>query len=73
MFIQRNLQNIASDLLTVDEDRTYKVEPQELLRILKYRTRLPEYMKNDDTDMQDFVNQHTEEGTVNYKYLLEDL
>ena len=35
--LQKNLQNITKDLLTLDEDKSYLAEPRDLMRVLDHR------------------------------------
>lgn len=35
--IQRNLQNITKDLLVADTEKTYTVDPKELMKVLNRR------------------------------------
>ena len=67
------MNNVAGDLLNLDEKRTYKIRPDEMASILNRRLQLPEVIKSDPQHMQNFLSEYTDEGTINYKYLLEDL
>jgi hypothetical protein len=44
-FIQKNLNNIAMDLLAVDSDRKYYVEYKDLMKVIDRRAKIPEYLK----------------------------
>ena len=44
-FIQKNLNNISLDLLNIDKDRTFKVDPKEFVKVIDRRVKVPEYLK----------------------------
>ena len=44
-FIQKNLNNIAMDLLAVDSDRKYYVEYKDLMKVIDRRAKIPGYLK----------------------------
>jgi len=43
-FLQKNLNNIALDLLTVDAERTYDVDLKDFMRVIERRSKIPEYL-----------------------------
>lgn len=73
MFTQKNLNNIAKDLLNIDEDRKYKVEKEEFERVLRYRINLPESLKQDPQILTSFIDRYSDDDKVNYQQFMEEL
>jgi len=76
LFLQKNLNNIAMDLLTVDADRKYFVEYKDLMKVIDRRAKIPEYLKNESGDMlHEVLGNYTDpnNGRVDYRSLVEDL
>ncbi len=75
-FLQKNLNNIAMDLLTVDSDRKYYVEYKDLMKVIDRRGKIPEYLKHESGDLLHEVlgayTDHTN-GHVDYRSLIEDI
>jgi len=67
MFTQKNLNNIAKDLLNIDENREYKVNKTDFERVLRYRVNLPESLKQDPQILSSFINRFSEEEKVDYR------
>ena len=49
LYVQKNLNNIANDLLKADDAKTDKVSLKELSWILMFRMKLPESISNDSS------------------------
>ena len=47
-FLQKNLNNIAIDLLTVDSDRNYVVDVKDFMRVIDRRAKIPQYLKESE-------------------------
>lgn len=45
LFLQKNLNNIAMDCLTVDSDRLYEVDYKDFMKVIDRRAKIPEYLK----------------------------
>lgn len=76
LFLQKNLNNIAMDLLTVDSDRSNTVDYKDFMRVIERRTRAPEYLKQENGDiLHEIIGQYTDNdsGRVNYRGLVEEL
>lgn len=78
-FMQKGLQNISTDCLRIDNDRTYLCEPNDFMKIVMNRIQIPNIAgleTNGDPSplvakyMQKFQN---ENGKVDYKGVIEDL
>lgn len=75
-FLQKNLNNIAMDLLTVDSDRKYYVEYKDLMKVLDRRAKIPEYLKNESGDLlHELLGNYAnpDNGRVDYRLLVEDI
>lgn len=75
-FLQKNLNNIAMDLLTVDSDRKYYVEYKDLMKVIERRGKIPEYLKHESGDLlHEVVGPYTDHnnGHVDYRSLIEDI
>jgi uncharacterized protein YdcH (DUF465 family) len=75
-FIQKNLNNIAMDLLAVDSDRKYYVEYKDLMKVIDRRAKIPEYLKQESGDLlHEFMGQYVDHnnGHVDYRTLVEDI
>ena len=75
-FLQKNLNNIAMDLLTVDSDRKYYVEYKDLMKVIDRRAKIPEYLKNENGELlHELLGQYTDHnnGHVDYRSLVEDI
>jgi Ca2+-binding EF-hand superfamily protein len=75
-FIQKNLNNIAMDLLAVDSDRKYYVEYKDLMKVIDRRAKIPEYLKQESGDLlHEFMGQYVDHnnGHVDYRSLVEDI
>jgi Ca2+-binding EF-hand superfamily protein len=76
LFLQKNLNNIAMDLLTVDSDRKYYVEYKDLMKVIDRRAKIPEYLKNENGELlHELLGQYTDHnnGHVDYRGLVEDI
>lgn len=51
LFLQKNLNNIAMDLLTVDSDRSNSVEYKDFMKVIERRSKVPEYLKQENGDL----------------------
>lgn len=47
-FLQKNLNNIAIDLLTVDSERDYVVDVKDFMRVIERRAKIPQYLKESE-------------------------
>lgn len=56
LYVQKNLNNIANDLLKVDDKRTDKVSVKDMTKILMFRMKLPESIKNDPEKVDKFIS-----------------
>jgi hypothetical protein len=75
-FLQKNLNNIAMDLLTVDSDRKYYVEYKDLMKVIDRRGKIPEYLKYESGDLlHEVLGAYTDHsnGHVDYRSLIEDI
>lgn len=74
LFLQKNLNNIAMDLLTVDSDRSNSVEYKDFMKVIERRSKVPEYLKQENGDLlHEIIGQFTDAGRVNYRGLIEEL
>ncbi len=48
LFLQKNLNNIAIDLLTVDSEREYAVDIKDFMRVIERRAKIPQYLKESE-------------------------
>lgn len=73
--MQKNLNNIALDLLETDKDKTYQVNPNDLMKILEKRVKLPEYLKQEPQHLTEFLNEFVDNssGNIKYKEMVESL
>ena len=58
LFIQKTLQNISMDLLNLDEERTYTVNKKDLEKVLRFRVKLPEFLKQDHQRLTNLVEEY---------------
>jgi Ca2+-binding EF-hand superfamily protein len=75
-FLQKNLNNIAIDLLAVDSDRKYYVEYKDLMRVIDRRAKIPENLKRENGELlHEILGIYTDHhnGHVDYRTLVEDL
>ena len=74
LFLQKNLNNIALDLLAVDSDRKYSVDYKDFMKVIDRRAKIPEYLKQENSDLlYEFIGEYTQEEKVDYRSLVEDL
>ena len=71
LYVQKNLNNIANDLLKVDDKRTDKVSVKEMTKILMFWMKLPESIKNDPEKVNKFISSFATE--IKYRDFLEEL
>lgn len=75
-FLQKNLNNIAMDLLTVDSDRKYYVEYKDLMKVIDRRAKIPEYLKQENGELlHEFLGNYIDHsnGHVDYRSLVDDI
>ena len=75
-FLQKNLNNIAIDLLTVDSDREYVVDVKDFMRVIERRAKIPQYLKESENKglLHEFIGGYMDEqGKVDYRGLVEEL
>ena len=74
LFIQKNLNNVAQDLLGLDKDKSYRVDSKEFVKIIERRVQLPDYLKQKRQYLDRIVEEYAAgEGQVSYKEFVEDL
>ena len=74
VFVRKNLQPIAMDLLQLDEARRDVVDKSELMRVLSRRVRLPQFLKDDHEKMDELIRTHEDpEGRVRYKDFIAEI
>ena len=49
--IQRNLQNITKDLLVVDTQKTYQVDPRDMMKVMDRRIKATQPMLQDKSEL----------------------
>jgi|LauGreDrversion4_2_1035121.scaffolds.fasta_scaffold132791_3 Ca2+-binding EF-hand superfamily protein len=60
LFLQKNLNNIALDLLAVDSDRKYSVDYKDFMKVIDRRAKIPEYLKQENSDLlYEFIGEYT--------------
>ena len=66
---------MASDLLRTDDDRTYKVDHGELMRIINKRSSVPESIRHQTTELHNYVNCFRDDATgkIDYSGFINDL
>lgn len=66
--IQRNLQNITKDLLVVDTQKTYAVDPRDMMKVLDRRVKATHPMMQDKSELHDYLLQFRDDktGMINY-------
>lgn len=76
LFLQKNLNNITQDCLSADFDRNYFIEIKDFMKVIDRRTRVPEYLKQENGDLlHEFISSYTDDqsGKVDYRSLIEEL
>ena len=73
LFVQKQLNNIAKDLLNLDEAHLFVVSEKDFRKVLKRRLQLPEKMKNDTARFDKFVQQYIVNKKVNYKDFMDNM
>lgn len=76
LFLQKNLNNIAMDLLAVDTGREYAVDIKDFMKVIERRAKIPEYLKQNNSDLlHDFIGSYTDQdsGKVDYRSLIDEL
>lgn len=77
LFLQKNLNNIAMDCLSVDFDRNYFIDFKDFMKVIERRAKIPQYLKENSGDLlQEFVAEYTDggdSGKVDYRGLIEEL
>ena len=62
--------------MSADFDRNYFIEIKDFMKVIDRRTRVPEYLKQENGDLlHEFIAGYTDEGTgkVDYRSLIEEL
>ena len=75
LFLSKNLNNIAMDLLTVDQDREYTVDIKDFMKVIDRRAKIPGYLKQNNGDLlHEFISGYTDSNErVDYRSLIEEL
>lgn len=77
LFLQKNLNNIAMDLLAVDSEREYSVDIKDFMRVIDRRSKIPQYLKESDKTelLHEFIGGYMDNdtGRVDYRGLVEEL
>lgn len=73
LYAQKNLNNIAMDLLKADEKKAESVSKKEFARILNYRMKLPQSIMDNPEKVERFIDQYCKDETVSYKDFLAEL
>lgn len=77
LFLQKNLNNIAMDLLAVDSEREYSVDIKDFMRVIDRRSKIPQYLKESDNTelLHEFIGGYMDNdtGRVDYRGLVEEL
>lgn len=73
--IQRNLQNITKDLLVVDTEKNYSVDPREMMKVLDRRLKITQPMQQNKGELHDYLCEFRDEktGLINYQQMAMDL
>ena len=73
--LQKNLQDITKDLLTLDEERSYMADPRELMKILDRRMKTTTAQQQDREELHDYLLMFQDEdsGKIRYRELAADL
>ena len=58
--MQKNLNNIAMDLLAVDTDKEYAVDIKDFMRVIDRRAKIPEYLRAEKPLLHEFINEYTD-------------
>ena len=69
------MNNIALDLLSVDQDRQYEVDLKDFMRVIERRSKIPQYLKEESTDiLHEYIGEYTDQnGKVDYRSMVEEL
>lgn len=69
------MNNISLDILKLDADKSNRIDARELYKILERRVVLPEYLKQNQEHLDQFVSEYVDQNTgkVAYRDLIEDL
>ena len=66
--IQRNLPNITKDLLVVDTEKTYSVEPKEMMKVLERRMHTTTAMQQNKEELHEYLMQFHDDKTGKISY-----
>ena len=66
--IQRNLPNITKDLLVVDTEKTYSVEPKEMMKVLDRRMQPTTAMQQNKEELHEYLMQFHDDKTGKISY-----
>jgi len=73
-YMQKSLKNLCNDLLRGDEDKSYLVGHEDLMKIINRRTQMPESLKyGDKSKLVEYVDRFQEGDKINYRNLMEDV
>ena len=53
--LQKNLQNISVDLLTLDEEKSYLADPKDLMKVLDHRMKTTTGQNNDRQELHEYL------------------
>lgn len=66
---------MASDLLRADENKTYQVDPAEMMKIIDNRALIPDSLKHNREELYEYVNNFKDDktGKINYSGMIDNL
>jgi len=75
--MQKSMKNLVNDLLRNDEERSWVIDREYLLKVINRRAQVPEQLKLNNKDkLYEYIDRFTNEGDakkVNYREMLEDV
>lgn len=76
-YMQKSMKNLVNDLLRNDEERSWVIDREYLLKVINRRAQVPEQLKLNNKDkLYEYIDRFTNEGDakkVNYREMLEDV
>jgi hypothetical protein len=82
-FLQKGLKNVTNDLFRIDEKRTYKVDINDMIKVLNRRVNIPQFvtadsegrqLKNPNSIVIKYAQKFSgENNKIDYKDMVEDL
>ena len=73
--LQKNLQNITKDLLSLDDDRSYLADPRDLMKVLERRMNTTTNQQQEKGELHEYLLMFQDEssGKIKYRDMAADL